>query len=300
MWQLSTREVAILIWISIALLGMLLHRTLRARVVSLVKALFQRKLGFVVAAAGVWTLASVWVLRLLGTWSNDLLKDTILWYLLTGLGLLFSKLNSPSGEDLRRDVLRDTIGVIVIVEYVISTYTLPLPFELMLVPLLVFLGGLQGVAGSKPEFRQVERVLSGLTSLVGLIMLSLAAWSAAKDWKVLGSAATVVNLFLPLQLSALFLPFLYGFVVYAAYESLFIRMGRPGPGGRWQSPSWRVKWHLLRKVGLRLGRIREFSKQLAGRFWVGRSVDELNRFLAEASAAREAVGTERIPNDRDA
>ena len=143
---LSPREIAIGVWLLAGLALALSVRGIRKSFLGLLRAFFADKILVFVGAMLLYTSVVIAVLLVLGFWETALLKDTIFWFVFSGLGLGFRVAMSHESDLLLRKMLWDTLRVVVFLEFLTNAYTLSLVGELLLVPALVFLGLLDAVA----------------------------------------------------------------------------------------------------------------------------------------------------------
>ena len=102
----------------------------------------------VYAAYTLYIVAAVLVAQRLGIWNAGLLKETIAWFLLPGLVLLFGSTRLYKDRSYYRRTLIGVIGLSAAIEFYVNLAEFPLPVELLLLPALVFLAALSAVAGS--------------------------------------------------------------------------------------------------------------------------------------------------------
>jgi hypothetical protein len=86
--DLSNRDLAFLIWLAVFAAWVPGRRDSREAVADVFRAL-RGKLAVVYAAYTLYIVAAVLVAQRLGIWNAGLLKETIAWFLLPGLVLLF-------------------------------------------------------------------------------------------------------------------------------------------------------------------------------------------------------------------
>lgn len=102
----------------------------------------------------------------LGFWNLGLLKATVLWTLLSGIGLLAGTTDALNSRGWFWRALFSTIGATAVVEFIVNLRSFPLVVEFMLQPVIFFALVLPVVARD-PEHQPV-RVVAGWTSaLIG-------------------------------------------------------------------------------------------------------------------------------------
>jgi hypothetical protein len=198
----------------------------------------------------------VWLLEEVGFWNRSLLKDTLVWFMLVGVVLPFSFVTGKYSDGILDRLMKESIGVLIIVEFLISTYTFPLPVELVIVPIITFLAMMDAVAESKAEYAPAKKLTGCVLSLFGLVVATIAVRHAILDYRTLETVDTVRQFLLPLVLSLSLGPYIYLLLLYVVGEDIFTRvgLGKDPPS----SVRWYAVFRVFRYVGLRPRRAREF------------------------------------------
>jgi hypothetical protein len=178
----------------------------------------------VYAAYTLYIVAAVLVAQRLGIWNAGLLKETIAWFLLPGLVLLFGFTRLYKDRSYYRRTLIGVIGLSAAIEFYVNLAEFPLPVELLLLPALVFLAALSAVARLKPETRPAKRFMDALLAVVGVaILVGTGVW-VADHWNTLDKAELALSFALPIWLTLVAMPFVILFSLYANYETTFVRI----------------------------------------------------------------------------
>jgi hypothetical protein len=252
----SNREIAIGFWLAAFLTFAFSQHGVRDASRELIKALLQQKILMVLGLALLYVAGVVAVLLAVGAWTIDLLKDTILWSLFSGIGVAFALDRWSQHENVFRKTIVENVKIVVMIEFITSTYTLSLPGELVLVPVLAVLAGMDAVASTDERYGPAGKLLKWLQGVIGSAIVMYAVGQAIADYQTLGSLATLRTVVLAPLLSILFSPFLYFLVLYTQYEALFLRL-RVGANKSPDVQSY-AKYRLLCLLGIRLQRVRDF------------------------------------------
>lgn len=221
--DLSDRDLALLIWLAIAALLVLSRRGGRHGIASILRA-FWGKVAVIVATFAAYIAAVVLVAQHIGIWSTGLTKDTVAWYLIPGLALLFGFSRAYEGRRYYGQTILSVIGLTAVVGFYVNLAAFPLWIELLLLPALVLLGALSAVAGLKPETMVAKRMADGLLGLLGVVILvGTLAYLVGHSTSL--EAIDIAQLFaLPVWLTLASLPFIFFFSLYANYEIAFVRI----------------------------------------------------------------------------
>ena len=249
----SNRELAVGAWALVFIGWTLTRRELRTSLGRLVRSALAWKLSVPAALLGSYTSLVCYALWRLGFWEAAMLKDTILWFVASGLALAYS-FDRSSERGWFRSAIASQLGVIVLIEYLATAYTFSLPAELALQPALVAVGLLHAVSETDSQYRPVTKLTGTLLSLAGLLVLGNAIYQASQAIGV--SSSTVRSIALPAVLAALFLPAAYCLHLAVAYESLFLRLKLGGP--RDKAVVRYAKRQLIKALRFNVRRVRGF------------------------------------------
>ncbi len=209
------------------------------------------------------------VLRAVGFWEILLLKDTLFWFFSSGFALAFRVALSHESDALLRKVLWDTLKLVLILEFLTSTYTLSLVGELILTPALIFLALVDAVAATDKKYSGVARLTTSLLGAAGLALIGFAAASALADTSQLWSLDVLKLLLIAPILSVSFLPFLYIVALLMAYDRLnaFLMpaLDASGPVARYARRRFRRHCRLSLRRALALLRSRKRALMLIRR-----------------------------------
>lgn len=240
--------------------------------------MLSRKLVVPLLVGGAYTAFVALMLARLGIWSPTLLKDTIFWFLFTGASTAFTLIGNWKGGSVASHFAADALKITVVVEFLTSEYTLSLPTELVLLPVLVSVGVLSAIAEPEPRFAAVRRLLVGLQVVLALIIVGVAIQKAAADWRNLQTLATLWKFLLPLMLSLAFVPYAYTLLLLSTYENLFVRVHAGSPDD--SAFRARAKRRLVATFGLNLAALHEFSGASGRHIYLAKSDADLAELLS--------------------
>jgi hypothetical protein len=220
---LSNRDVASLIWLSIALAWALSRREIRESVISILRAFWGRLLAIYLAFAA-YVIGVVWSAQSVGLWNTGLVKETVVWLLVSGLFLLFSFQKAAKRGFVGRTVKR-AVGLTAFVEFYIGVGSFDLWAEPLLIPVAVFVGLMSAVAGMNPANRIVKRLFDAIASILGLTIVVATAIYVTSNWGNLNQRQLLLTFLLPIWLTVASLPAVYAVSLYSNYEAAFVRLG---------------------------------------------------------------------------
>jgi hypothetical protein len=284
---LSTREPATAFWLMV-FLGFAISRSdVRSSLGNVIKSALHLKILLPVLLLALYVGAVVWVLKGIGFWTRSLLKDTLVWFALVGVVLPFSFVTGRYDGNVLARLAKETVGVLIVIEFLISTFTFPLPVELVLLPAITFIALIDVVAESKPEYARVKKLTRTVLALFGFAVATLAIRRAMADYRTLETPDTLRQFLLPIVLSLSLAPYVYILLLYVAAEEIFIRvgLGKDVPNS--------VRWHavigIFRLVGLRPQRVKAFWRAHAVDLLAATSVAEIDSLLRSASKQKHVA-----------
>jgi hypothetical protein len=274
---LTNRDIALLVWLGVVAIFLVWKRDTRESLIGVARA-FWGKVAVLFLAYAVYVTLVVAIAYAVGAWNTGILKETVAWFLVPGVVLLFGFSKAYEERAFYFRTLLRVIGLTALIEFYVSLASFPLWVELLLLPLTVLLVALSTVAGIKPETEVVKRWVDRVISLGGLIVLVATAVYLANDWANLDKAEMALSFAQPIWLTIASLPYIFVFSLLANYEEQFVRIGffsKDDPKAR-----RRAKLALVRSFHVRNRELRRFPGQ--GQIEVARSQSwsEARRIIA--------------------
>ena len=257
----NNREIATGIWLVAALLFGLSNKKIRKSLFKVIRAFLRTKILYWLVLMVLYTIGLVAALKVIDFWNLNLLKNTILWFCFTGITSTFELVTLKNHEGTFRKLVIANIKLVVIIEFLVNTYTFSLLAEIAIIPIATFIAMLDAVARSDKKYSAVARLTTGLQALIGIAVLVLAIFKAISDYGNLLSIESLRSLLLPPALSVLFSPFIYLMLLFSTYELLFVRL-KIGP---YKDKTLRqyAKRRITVHVGLSLRKVKEFLRNKA-------------------------------------
>jgi cytochrome c biogenesis protein CcdA len=277
MGTFNNREIATAIWILLFLALSARTAGVRSAAAGLVRSFCNRHILTSVVAMLVYTAGLVLFLRAVGIWTAELLKDTIIWYCFTAFVLMMSAV-TEEGSILRK-VVKETVKVLLIFEFLINEYTFSLAIELVLVPAITIIVTMDMLARREEKFAAVAKLTGTILALFGFFLIFNAVGRAIDGFAQLTTVDVFREVILAPTLSVLFLPFLYLSILYSSYEQLFVRQ-KIGPA-KTDREIAAIRRRLILHFGFNTAAIRRFYKAHAWDLTRVRTEAELRHVLAE-------------------
>lgn len=224
----NNREIASALWLLLFAIWVISKSEARAAFQPLIRAFLKWQILVPLLSMIAYVAIVVGGLGAIGFWDVSLMKDTVLWMLGFASIMLFRANKVDDREGFFRDAILNNLKLIAVLEFVSNAYTFSLWIELLLVPSLAFIAMLKTVVEFKVKaessYRVVYSLLGYVLAFAGIVLIGIAIYRAIYD---LDGFVTIHNLrdfLLPAVLSGLYLPFVYAWALFLAYEHLFVRI----------------------------------------------------------------------------
>jgi hypothetical protein len=221
---LNNREIATAIWLTVIFLGAMFISGVRHSFSDLLNALFNKKIVGPIIVMLVYIFLVIMIFKKVGFWDMSATKDTILWTLGTAFVSYFSLNKVAQDDNFFKNLILENIKFIFILEFVINLYSFNLAVELIVIPMVSFIVVLNAYAVSKPECRQVKKILNLLLGVFGLFLLVMTFREIVLDFQKFATLKNLRDFFLPPLLSIALLPFVYVMALVMQYEMFFVRI----------------------------------------------------------------------------
>ncbi len=273
----NNREIATAIWLTVFAILALVNPGIRRSIFDVVRAFLHWKILASVASMVLYTATIVLFLYILDIWNLELLKDTLTWLMFAAFPMVVRFLVASNSDRIFKQIVADNIKFVVLVEFLVGTYVMPLPVELILIPFAAFLVILDVFARLNSAHADVAKVTGALLSIAGLLIVGIAFYRAMVDYHNLGAIATIRSVLLAPVMSVAFSPFVYFIVLIATYESTF---GWLNVGPTKTSEVIRyAKFQIIRHNKMSLRRLQSSAKHLQSQFTQIQTTNDVDRLF---------------------
>lgn len=221
---LNNRELAIAIWLFVAIILCVSNSKIRESLFQVVKAFFAWKLTILYIMMFAYIVLIILAMSGMGLWKMKHLPLTILWGVFVAFVMLFD-FQKGNDSNYFKSSLKDNLKALIILEFIVNLYVFALWLELLLVPFMAIIGGMLAISETNKEYEIIKKILNFTMSLIGLIFIGYAGYMIATDFKIFATFENLGNFYLPILFSITFIPFVYLFALYSGYETFFIRLG---------------------------------------------------------------------------
>ncbi len=221
---LNNRQIAIAIWIFIAIIWAVSNSKIRKSLFQVINSFFAWKLTISYLLMFTYITAIIIVLRTVGIWKMNHLPITVMWGVFVAFVMLFefSKANDPK---FFKNAFKNNLKILIILEFVINLYVFDLWIELLIVPFSAILGGMIVISETDKKYEITKKFLNFIMSLMGLLFIGYAGYMVITDFKHFATIKNLESFYLPILFSITLIPFVYFSALYSGYKNLFIRLG---------------------------------------------------------------------------
>lgn len=218
--SLSTREIAILIWAAISFVFALCSAEIRSSLMTLVKGVLHNKILSVILAMLIYIGCVSWGMHASGLLGVLQLKSVFIWALFVGF---VSVVKAVGAVDNRYFVnaLKNVFKVAVLAEFVINFYTFNLVLEVIMVPVLFFIGVLSASGKPSNESNILKKISNTVLGALGVVIFIYFSVKVFRNPTEFFNINTAREILLPIVLTITFLPFIFTLSLVAKYEQVF-------------------------------------------------------------------------------
>jgi hypothetical protein len=217
----NNREWAILIWSVGIFLVLMARREIRTSVGLLLRTLVSPQLLIPLLVMIGYVVGEVWLGYKARLWRSDLIKDTIVWFVISALAFFFGYDQASKQPHFFRRRLVAAISIPVFIEFFVNLFVLNLIAELALQPFLLLLGLLIAMTESDERLRVLRTPLNALLAMIGLSLLAYSVRQLFISWNAVDKPVTALQFALPIWLTIGLLPYIYLLSLYSNYQSAF-------------------------------------------------------------------------------
>jgi hypothetical protein len=222
---LNSREDAVLIW-SVIMLAFVLYKVpgVFSNLADILWLVIKPPLVFLFGGAAVYCAGVLALADELGVWETSAAKETVYWFLGTGLVLAGHALSARPDPDYARTLLRRALRIAVLIEFIVNFYVFALGVELVFVPVVGLLGIVEvwnnGQATPDPR---LARVTGGALAVLGWVVLVSVVVRIGLYPGDLLTRDTLERVFVVPALTISFIPFLYLIAYWSRRQQESIR-----------------------------------------------------------------------------
>lgn len=223
-FDLENRELAALIYLAVIIGWVMMWGRSRQHLGPVLKAFFSPTLVKIWLVMTGYTIACVYLLHALQGWEWENLKTTLLWWVTFGFASMWEAQKISDERSAFGRLLRDAVNITAVIVFLAEVKSFPLWGEMILLPVLTFVGMLIAVAQAKKEHSIIVRPLTNLTAVIGIAILANGIGGIIEDPKDFFEWNTVREFFVPIILSVMFIPLMILMAAWMTIEGAFVSL----------------------------------------------------------------------------
>lgn len=255
---LDNREISILIWLGIFSLWLLFKKDIRKSIKDILKALTQKVILFSLLLMCLYVGGMIYLLAYWGVWDILDLSDTVIWFFGSAF-VMFMNINNVGKDGYLRNVIVENLKMVALIEFITNFYVFDLWGELLLVPVLLLIGGMLGVASTDKKYKSVKNFLQKTLIFIGFVFLIYTVYNIIIDFTNFATWNNLLDFLLPLLLTVGFLPFIYLLAVYTVYDLVFNRIDHLI---KFPELKRYAKWNTVLAFSIDLNRLHEWLQRI--------------------------------------
>lgn len=220
----NNREIALGIWLFVFITWLLYDRKMRKAIISYVNLFLGKTILKMLFAMLIYISTLIFIFYRIDLWNMKLLKETIYWTFGIAFIMLINANKANENEEYFRNIIKDNVKLIIILEFIINLYCFSIIWELLFLTIMLILILMQTFSENKKEFKLIQQIINVTLSIIGVTYLIIAIYHIFIDLTNFVSFNNLRSfLFAPI-LTILYLPFIYFMALFMQYETLFIRL----------------------------------------------------------------------------
>ena len=204
---------------------MVKDKNIRASLVGLIKAAFNKLFMIIIFLLGSYTYSIIYILNKVELWDISLIKDAFIWFIFSEIMIVFKSINGHKKSHYFRGIIINNFKLSIIMEFLINEYTYNLFIEFILIPIIMLVAVMSVIVENSSEYNDgVKKLTTYIQSILGILRIDNSIKLSILDIKNLTSYISMKKFLLPIILSIFMIIPVYCLVSYSSYEQVLIRL----------------------------------------------------------------------------
>lgn len=218
----DNRQIALIIWIFLILFWVTKNKNVRDALNALIKTFLTKPILMSIFSMVCYILIIVLFLHQFDIWDNSQLNATLIWSVTSAFSMFF-KLNKINEDKMFfKKAIIENFKLTVLIDFIVNLNVFSLWFELIFIPCAFVLGAMIAISNRDEKHRLVEKLLNGIAIFLGFSLIIYSSWQIYIHFDEVCTLEKLRDFSVPILLSILYLPFVYFFALYSAYEEVFV------------------------------------------------------------------------------
>lgn len=225
----NNRELAVALWAIIIFIYVMINKSRRESVNAVIKSALDIKLVILYIVMIAYFVGSVFLLYKIGFWEKRLLKNTVIWFITSGVISCGKAIGSAKDYRYFKEEIKRNFKLVAVLEFILNLYSFSFIGEVILIPIMVIMVWMISMIDILPEYKNKEsqfvgKVLKYIQSLLLIYILYHSVGEIITNFGSLRFIECTKDILLPIILSVMFIPCIYFICIYSSYEILFIQL----------------------------------------------------------------------------
>jgi hypothetical protein len=181
-------------------------------------------LQIIILELGVYFGLVTFLLYQIGFWNLSLLKDSILWFLLSGFVLYKDIITNRNWQDTMKSYLLNVVSISVIFEFITNIFCLPIWFLIIIIPIMCILQIVSSYSKDKEKYKNIFILSDNLITIIGFGILIYITYQLFDNFTILFQKDNLKAFILPIIYTITFLPFSLMNKIFAEYQQVYKRL----------------------------------------------------------------------------
>lgn len=279
MGKLSSRECATIIWGVILIIYVITKKETRNASYNVIKIFFGKKLRILWIVYFLYVVGITILFSKLSLWKHVYLKDVIIWTLFSGLINYMNAVSREADENYIIKLIKENLKLIIIFEFIMSTFTFNILVELLIIPIFTLISILSFVSERDAKYKNVYKLTNSVSGILGFVFLYKTIEVGVNEYQQLNVRDTLISFLIPIIYLVLTLPLIYIISLYSKYELLFLRMSFKE--GNDKKVNKKRRFDVLRICNISVKKVRIFTYEFSPRMYKGITDEEFDNLLNE-------------------
>lgn len=279
MGNLSSREFATIIWGVILIIYGITKKEIRNSSYNVIKIFFGKKLRILWIIYFLYVIGITILFSKLSLWKHVYLKDVIIWTLFSGLINYMNAVSREADENYIIKLIKENFKLIIIFEFIMSTFTFNILAELLIIPIFTLISILSFVSERDAKYKNVYKLINSVSGILGFVFLYKTIEVGVNEYQRLNVRDTLISFLIPIIYLVLTLPLIYIISLYSKYELLFLRMSFKE--GNDKKVNKKRRFDVLRICNISVRKVRIFTNEFLPRMYKSITDEEFDNLLNE-------------------
>ncbi len=223
---LNNRDVAVITWAAVLFIYVFYKSGIRLLIsfFGVLKSAFNKKILPILVLYATIFILLIQALRNVGIWNPFLWKEAVVWIMTAGLAFLFTAEKAYQDEEYFKKIIVKLFALEIFISFFINIHVFSLHIEMLLMPAIFIVAALLAVSELRHENQQVTLLFRVVLAGITLVLIFSGIAHTIERPEEFFTYLNLIQFFLPVLLTIVYMPFIYLFALVMVYENIFGRL----------------------------------------------------------------------------